>query len=140
MQNTDDSTVAIKPENQIDLVDLPTGQTMLIEHVGDTTLIRVESSSGTLIRLRVNEDCAEILLNQKCEIKSTGDLTLEAENLKLRAREELQIESNGDANIDIRGDLNTIAREQTIRSKLGNVNVRANDNVDVRGERIQLNT
>lgn len=140
MQDTDDLTVEINPASQVRSIDLSTGQTLLIEQSGNATMLRVGSSSGTLISLRVTQDSAEILLDQKCEIKSTGDLTLEGDNLKLRAREELQIESDGDANIEIKGDLKTIAREQTIRSKLGNVNVRANDNVDVRGERIQLNT
>ena len=121
-------------------IDLAGGQRLLIETSGATTMLNVESAGGTLVQLRITKDGAQIFLDQSCEIRSKGDITLEGETLTLRARNELKIESAGDASLDIQGNLSSTARAQSIRSTLGNVDVKANDDVSLRAERILLNT
>lgn len=72
-------------------------------------------------------------------LATTGKLSLSAEELHLHGRSAVAITSEGDASMRVTGDLSTEARIQNIRARLGNVNVTANDDVKLVGERIKLN-
>lgn len=73
-------------------------------------------------------------------LRSDGALNLQAETLALHGKRGVSITSEGDARMEVTGDLTTEARIQNIRARLGNVNVTANDDVKLAGERIRLNT
>lgn len=120
---------------------LSANQTLSIRQDVDGTLLKVEVSGGTLVSLRITpKGAAEVLLSDGCAIRSAGDMSLEAERLTLKARDHLRFESEGDAEVHVKGDLTSRARIQNLRSTLGNVNINANDDVKVRAERICLNT
>lgn len=121
-------------------IDLPTGQTLWVESDGAETTLRVDSAKATLVTLRIREDGAEVLLPEGCALRSRGDLTLDGENVRVRARDALRFEAGGDVQFRVAGDLYSEARIQTIRATLGNVNLKANDDVKLRAERILLNT
>ncbi|AKT42711.1 hypothetical protein [Chondromyces crocatus] len=73
-------------------------------------------------------------------LHATGALAIDAETLALRGRSGVAIESGGDAHIDLEGDLHARARQQHLTATLGNVNIKANDDVKLDGERIKLNS
>jgi uncharacterized protein (DUF2345 family) len=73
-------------------------------------------------------------------LQTTGKLAIDAEELSLHGRRGVAITTDGDATIRAQGDLSSEARIQNIRARLGNVNVTANDDVKLSGERIKLNT
>lgn len=72
-------------------------------------------------------------------LEAAGALAINAERLTLHGREHVAITSDGDAAIRAAGDLRSEARVQTITAALGNVNIQANDDVDLNGERVRLN-
>jgi hypothetical protein len=72
-------------------------------------------------------------------IQADGDLAVSAKRIAIHGREEVRITSGGDATIGVAGDLETTARIQNITAELGNVNVKANDDVKLNGERILVN-
>jgi hypothetical protein len=76
---------------------------------------------------------------QGLRIEATGALELAGRTLLLSGTENVSIRSGGDATIEAVGDLSSSARIQDIKARLGNVNVKANDDVRVTGERIRLN-
>ena len=121
-------------------IGLNSEQSLSIEKDGDSTVIKVLKNSSTLVNLRITDQGAEVLLTEDCAIRSSGDISVEAENLGLKARNKLTLESLGDADLQVKGDYSSRARIQTIKSTLGNVNIKANDDVKVRAERILLNT
>jgi hypothetical protein len=72
-------------------------------------------------------------------IETAGQLAINADRVSIHGREKLNLSCDGDASLKVAGDLETSARIQTIRAELGNVNVKANDDVCLKGERILLN-
>jgi hypothetical protein len=89
--------------------------------------------------MRITDKGAELLFEDGLQMRSQGKLTLDGDKVTIRGREELRLESGGEAHITVTGDLHSEARIQTIRATLGNVNLKANDDVKLRGERILLN-
>lgn len=73
-------------------------------------------------------------------LRSTGKLAIDAEELSLHGRKGVALTTGGDATVRAEGDLSSEARIQNIRARLGNVNLTANDDVKLIGERIRLNT
>jgi hypothetical protein len=72
-------------------------------------------------------------------IQSVGALAIDAEHVTIRGRKGVVISSDGDARICVEGDLSTRARAQDISAELGDINIHANDDVKLDGERIRMN-
>ena len=128
---------AIRPV--VDNIDLPGGQRLLLRTDGDDSVIQIESSGVTVLSIRVTAEGAELLFEDGLKMRAEGKLTLDGDQVTIRAREELRLESGGEAHVQIDGDLNMEARVQNIKATLGNVNIKANDDVKLRAERILLN-
>ena len=73
-------------------------------------------------------------------LQTTGKLAIDAGELSLHGKQGVSITSGGDATLKVAGDLHSEARIQNIRARLGNVNLSANDDVKLTGERIKLNS
>jgi len=123
----------------IDNIDLPGGQRLRIRNDGDDSVIQIESSGATVLSIRVTPEGAELIFEDGLKMRAEGKLTLDGDQVTIRAREELRLESAGEAHIQVEGDLYTEARVQNIKATLGNVNLKANDDVKLRAERILLN-
>ncbi len=128
---------AIRPD--LDDIDLPGGQRLRIKTEGDESVIQVESSGATVVSIRLTDQGAELLFEDGLKMRAEGQLTLDGDKVTIRASEELLLESGGEAHLKIEGDLYSEARVQNIRATLGNVNLKANDDVKLRAERILLN-
>ena len=72
-------------------------------------------------------------------IEASDVLRLEARRLVLSALQELTLSSGGDAAVDVAGDLALRAREHAVTATLGDVRLRANDDVRLNGERVLMN-
>ncbi|MGA9574596.1 MAG: hypothetical protein WBS20_11690 [Lysobacterales bacterium] len=132
------STNAIRSIGQD--INLPGGQRLQMSVDGDDTILKVNAAGKTMISIRITKDGAELIFEDGLQLRTQGNLTLDGDRVTFRAREELRLESDGEVNICAKGDLNTEGQIQNIRAKLGNVNVKANDDVKLRAERILLNT
>jgi hypothetical protein len=81
------------------------------------------------------------------QLQTTGRLSLECDQLDVRASRGIRQHTggdfeqivSGDAQTWVRGDSVSTARVTTIRSIQGNVEVQANDDVRLNGERVKLN-
>ena len=132
------STNAIRPIEQD--IDLPGGQRLQVSVEGGDTILKVNAEGKTMVNIRITRDGAELNFEDGIQVRTQGDLMLDGDRVTFRAREELRLESGGEVSICAQGDLNTEGRIQNIRAKLGNVNVKANDDVRLRAERIFLNS
>jgi hypothetical protein len=122
-------------------IELTGNQQLTIERRLSDSVVRLVGGNGQ-VSLTIEITAAGPVLRfdgLNLRIESSGDLAIGARRIAVHGREGLAITSGGDATIQTFGDLNTVAREQNISARLGNVNVKANDDVRLRGERIKLN-
>jgi hypothetical protein len=120
--------------------DLVGGQQLCIERGGDADVVTLVAPGGEIqFSLHVTPAGPVLRFERGLKIEASGELELAGRRVAIRGEAGVTIESGGDAAISVAGDLSSSARVQNIRARLGNVNVKANDDVRLRGERIRLN-
>jgi hypothetical protein len=114
---------------------------MDIERTPTEDLVRILAPDGApALTVVVREGEIELRLEAgSIALRSEGDLALEARSISFHGREGVTIESGGDARFAATGSLVQEAARQRIRAHLGDVDVRANDDVKIDGERIRMN-
>jgi hypothetical protein len=121
--------------------DLAGRQQLVLEQQPTQTVLRLLAPDGQ-VTLAVHVTPAGPVLHfggAGLLIQADGDLAVNAGRLALHGRDGVVLSSGGDARIRIAGDLETCARIQTITAERGNVNVKANDDVRLDGERVLVN-
>jgi hypothetical protein len=104
--------------------------------------IQIANSSGRTA-LKIVIDASGIALELGAlaiNVEADGGLTVEAERLTLVGRRSVSLVTRGDLEVRADGALTMEAREQKLVAALGNVDVRANDDVTLNGERVLLNS
>lgn len=117
------------------------GQRLIVENEASHNLLRIVSPEG-MVSLSIRVTPAGPILHfggTGLMIQADGDLAVKANRIALHGNEGVAITSGGDAFIDVAGDLHSKARIQNITADLGNVNVKANDDVKINGERVLVN-
>jgi len=116
-------------------------QELTVEDEGTRNLICLRSASGRVaLTIEVTADGPILRFDGPgLAIQTSGPLAIESESIALHGRRGVSLSSGGDAAIRITGDLEISARMQKIRADLGDVEVRANDDVRLVGERVLLN-
>jgi hypothetical protein len=121
--------------------DLPGNQQLVVERGSREANLQILTAGGQVtLWIRVTPS-GPVLHFQGAGLmlRADGDLAVSAERVAIHGREEVRITSGGDATIGIAGNLETTARIQNITAVLGNVNVKANDDVKLNGERVLVN-
>jgi len=121
-------------------LEMMAGQQLIVERGRDGDVLTLLAADGAVMfSLQVTADGPVLRFDGALKIEASGDLTLAGQRVAIRGANGVSIESGADATINVAGDLSTNARIQSIRARLGNVNVTANDDVRLTGERIKLN-
>ena len=131
------------------LLDSPRGQTLelrgrrrLVVHRQDhSDVLHLLGSEGeTSLTIEVTERGTILRFSGAAvTIEAAGSLSIEADRLALHGRSGLSLTSGGDVRILTPADLRSEARIQTVTATLGNVNIKANDDVRINGERVMVN-
>jgi hypothetical protein len=131
--------------------ELLSPDTKRIELAGRHQLVMQRTQDSNILRLlgRNGEVCLSIEVTPAgpvlrfegaaLKLEASGDLMIEAERLAFVGRSEVVLDSGGDLLVHAEGDLHSKARIQNITADLGNVNVKANDDVRINGERVRVN-
>ncbi|MBZ5592584.1 MAG: hypothetical protein LAP39_10140 [Acidobacteriia bacterium] len=122
-------------------LELIGGQQLQLERLPDANVIRVKGPEGA-VKLTIHVTPSGPVLHidgDGLEIRCSGALAINAQHLILHGREGLELSTAGDAAVRCQGDLHVEARAQTLIADLGDVKVRANDDVILDGERIRMN-
>jgi len=117
------------------------GQTLAVETDPAGSVIRLVGADGQMT-LTVHITPAGPVLQfggAGLAIQADGDLAVSARRLVLHGREEVTVCTDGDLTVRATGDLHSSARIQNLTAELGNVNVKANDDVRLNGERVMVN-
>jgi hypothetical protein len=122
-------------------IELVGGQRLVVEHRATGDTIQIVAGDGRMaMRIRVTAAGALLELDgMDLKIQAAGDLAIEADRLALHGRSSIAMTTGGDALLYAAGDMHSRARIQNIKADLGNVNVTANDDVSINGERVRVN-
>lgn len=134
---------------EVQAIKLASGRKARFSSSTEDDLLIVENPDG-FVELSVQFTADGPVLNfqtAKLNLKTRGDLSVDCREFKVNASENIQLVSEGDMVQNIRGDLQSTALGKSlheahtveIRSTLGNVNLKANDDVRLDGERVKLN-
>lgn len=116
-------------------------QTLHFEKGTEMDLIQLRDSHGRVTLSIEVTDAGPVLRfeGEALQIRAAGALMVEAEDLSLHGRSHLSLTTGGSLDVAAEGDLSSQARVQQIRATLGNVNIAANDDVRIDGERVMVN-
>lgn len=119
-------------------VDEPGRERLTIRSAtGEVELQICLTENGPLLRFRAAD----------VELEATRDVKVHCEEFHVKAEKHIVQESGGDlrqriggqADVKVRGRMTLAARETRLQAKRGNVQIEANDDVEILGERIKLN-
>jgi hypothetical protein len=104
---------------------------------GEVELQICMTEKGPLLRFRAAD----------LELEATRDVKVHCEEFHVKAEKNIVQETGGDfrqriggdADVKVRGRMTLAARDTRLQAKRGNVQIEANDDVEVLGERIKLN-
>jgi hypothetical protein len=91
------------------------------------------------LRIEIGPNGPVLHISSGLAISVTGPLRLAGQHVQIHGREGVALTSGGDMALTSEGDLLVEAREQVFEARLGDVRVKANDDVKLSGERIRLN-
>ncbi|MHC4399531.1 MAG: hypothetical protein ACYTG0_07620 [Planctomycetota bacterium] len=123
----------------------------MIELIGEQQLRIDASSNGQLltfvgqhgeVRLAIEVTAEGPVLRLEdsgLTIQTGGDLRIAAEHVAIHGRSGVDLTTDGELRFEADGELHSAARAQNLTAERGNVNIKANDDVKLNGERIKLN-
>lgn len=117
------------------------GHRLRVERGRDEDLLHLEAADGRLrVTLVVTAEGTRIELDgAELAIRSSGGVAIDAERVSLVGREGLSLATDQDLEIRAGGVIRTEGHAQHLVSRLGDLTIRANDDVKVTAERIKMN-
>lgn len=144
------------PGNRLDLIinktesaESPESRSMKLS--SGRKLVVEQKENGDRITLQTAGDCIEleIMITEKGPVlrfqsadllfSSSGKVAVECEDFHVRARRSLVCESEGDLKQTAKSSFSAVGEACSVRASRGDVEIKANDDVRVKGERIRLN-
>lgn len=131
-------------------VVLPSGRTIEVQSVADADVLRFRAPSGECVLTIHLTDAGPVVrvAGADLEVRSSKRLSLDCEEFHLRASGSAAIDVGGDLRERVggsvhraaRGDAITEAQHVRTEARPGGIELRANDDVRVTGERVLLNS
>ncbi|WP_437624599.1 hypothetical protein [Sorangium sp. So ce1151] len=132
------------------VVPLASGRAIEIAEDGAEERIQIRAASGQLlVSIRLTDEGPVLSLSgASLEIAAAKTLSLSCETLRIQAAQDAAVEVGGSLHERVRGSVvreagrsaRTTAREVKVEASPGGVEIRANDDVDIVGERVRLNS
>lgn len=137
-------------EQQLSSVVLPSGRSIECQSQDNGhDAVTIRSAEGQVVLAVTLTESGPILRfdTANLQLQSQGKISVDCDEYHVRASKRIveqtrgdRIEQvGGDATVMVQGALNTQARETEIRSTRGDVQIKANDDVRLNGERVKLN-
>jgi hypothetical protein len=122
-------------------IDLAHGHALSIDCKQGTERLEIVSNQGQVMLTIEMTPKGPVLKFHGASISvfTDGELTLDAKQLNLQGRDSVNIISGDELNIEAKGSASSRASVQHITALDGNVNVKANDDVRINGERCMVN-
>jgi hypothetical protein len=132
-------TVTLEREPQV--LDLTGGASLVVTRNQGLSNIELFDQSGrlTLSLLMTPEGPVLKLGGAGLRLDVEGELSLAADRVKIAGREGVEITSGGDVVTNAVGRSHQNARSHEMISDLGDIHLKANDDVRLNGERVMVN-
>ncbi len=128
---------------------LKKGHALAIINENDCEVVQVRNAKGiALFSISISDEATTLTIEaENIELKASNKIAIAADVVQITATSEVFMKSQGDLMQTVdgdnmlitQGDKQDVARIQNITSALGDVNIKANDDVKLKGERIKLN-
>jgi hypothetical protein len=103
-------------------------------------VLKLLSADGNLpLEIAITKEGAVLRLGRGLTVSVAGPLALDVDSLAVNARSGIALDSGGQMRLHAGGDIVTSGDAQAIVARKGNVDVTANDDVTLHGERIKMN-
>jgi hypothetical protein len=113
---------------------------LVVDRRPDRSLVHLRGGAGISLTIEITASGPVLRFQGPAlAIDAGGALAISAETIAIHARQGLQLSAGGDARVAVGGDLEVTAAAQALRARLGDVAVRANDDVTLNGARVLLN-
>ena len=121
--------------------NLVAGQQLLLERGNSEDVILLSDQDGQVQLSIVVTPAGPVLKIEGLQllIQASGSLAIDAEQVAIRGRKGVFIDSGSNVRLSAASDMELEASVNNIKATLGNVNILANDDVKLNGERIKLN-
>jgi hypothetical protein len=128
-------------ERAREVVDLEERRLMIVSRSAEGDLVQFLSPSGAVTLSVLLTEAGPVLRFEGASLilQAAGTLSIEAEQLHLRGKSGLVVETGGDLELRAAGTSNSEAAIQNVTATRGDVNVNANDDVKLVGERVRVN-
>jgi uncharacterized protein (DUF2345 family) len=125
----------------VQTIALTASQQLVLERgAGGDRLSIVGAQGEVRAMIEISADGAVLRLGgDKLTIRAEGALAIDAQRIAIHAREGMALTTGGDLVLQADRDLYSNARAQNITADLGDVKIRANDDVRLNGERVRSN-
>jgi hypothetical protein len=143
-----DLSDTIERQPSILSIKLPAGNTLLVDK--DANELKLLGKDQVLqLTIKIKEEGLVVNVNaSQLNITGTDELNLSSKKINIEASEQINIKSNGnlvqqigkDCLTETGGTNKNIARIQKLTASLGNVEIKANDDVKLDGESVKLNS
>jgi len=132
---------ALTKATNTQIVDLVAEQKLVIEYHHLSNVLNIIASDGMVsLSIHITKEGPVLKIGGGVlTIQAEGNLAIDAERVAIHSRKGMALTTGGNLHIEAAGDLHSKARGQTITADLGNVDIKANDDVKLDGERIRLN-
>lgn len=128
---------------------LKKGHSLAILQNEEADVVQVRNAQGiTLFTIEVSEQGTNLIVSaENIQVNAKKNLSFTAENVSIKSRNETTMECGGNlvhkimgnATTNIDGDNVQEAKAHLIKANLGDVKIKANDDVKLNGERVKLN-
>jgi hypothetical protein len=116
------------------------GHVLHIERTATGGVLRLlNTDGGRPLEIEVTPQGPILRFGAPLALAVDGALSIDADSVLIRARTDISLISQGSITMHAEGRFQTTARTHDIRANLGSVNITANDDVIVDGERIFFN-
>lgn len=121
---------------------------LLIVNTENQEIKLVDNNKTTQLIISIKEKGLSLSINAfEINVNAAEELNFSSKRIKMNATEKIEIKTDGDLEFEIEKDCTaeiggisqSNAKTQLIRASLGNVEVKANDDVRLDGERVLFN-
>lgn len=132
---------ALTKATNTQIVNLVAKQKLVIEHQNLSNVLNIIGSDGMVsLSIHITKEGSVLRIGGgELTIQAEGNLAIDAESVAIHSRKGMALTTGENLHIEAAGDLHSKARVQTITADLGNVDIKANDDVTLDGERVRMN-
>jgi hypothetical protein len=128
-------------DESVHVLQLAGDHALEVRRGAEDDVLSIVGPTGAGITISVTREGITVsLAGADLRLQTEGALSIHAGALALHGSRGVSITTGGDAEIRAAGDLTTSASAQRLEARSGNVDIEANDDVCVDGERVRLNS